>query len=239
MTPLVTAPARGYTDYQRLENWDSGVVWVLPCALGNATIFSPILDCSRFAYVGGHVYDANNQHIETYSWYSDKDATVTLGQRSFVVNSNVTTAAQLRLPNLGPFLQVRLAAIAAGLFQPCGALVFTNRPHPLEFVPSSPVLISRQVAALGAGATDTLYPSDYYAGPVSVWVQPSNAAFQFALKGADPAGTDVFFDFRPLPVGNSTFNLVTPPGLWYVQVTNGGAAGSYYLSVRHPTTGST
>ncbi len=25
MTPLVTAPARGYTDYQRLENWDSGV----------------------------------------------------------------------------------------------------------------------------------------------------------------------------------------------------------------------
>lgn len=241
MSPLVAAPSRGYADWQRVDNWDSPTLWNVTPSIGNAIVQSPIIDVSRFAYLSGVMEEDTSQCVVDLRWLSASSGGSFIGFRTFVLSTLIPNFAYVRVPNLGPFLQIQVSPIAAANFEFSATLLGTNRVHPLEFIPRNPTLIDKQAQTVGAGAAATVYPGDYYAGPMRIWAT-CGATYSWALYFLNTVGVWDFVEQIQTQGAsvNSSVNTVAPPGAWRVVLTNTGAANAnYWLCATPSTTGAT
>lgn len=237
MSPLVSAPQRGYQDWQRVENWDTGSLWSLAVTNVTANQVSPILDVSRSAYLGGTVSESLSQSRLVLQWFLDAAGTIPVASRSFTLSSTVSQQAQMRVPNLGPFVQLTTVSLTGAAYSPTVQVFGTNRFHPLEFIPGLPVVLSIVTGALAASATNTYVPSDYYAGPVSLNTSCANA-LTVSLQSLNFAAVwDPVAVWNTAAGANAQQNVIAPPGAWRVQVTNQ-AASATTVNV-HATTSAT
>lgn len=237
---LSSPPLRGFPDYQRLVNRDSGPVYDYSPVLGNATIDLGVQDCSRYGYLGGQITDVVSSHLIQFTWYADVAHTKIIGIRELVISKNMGGGAFLRLVNLGPFVQVKLFPLGVANFKAQGVLFFTDRYHPLEFIPTTPTLINIANDPIGAGATNTYNPGDYYAGPVRIAMFASITPSQFAVQRVDSTGALNPVDVTAPVVSTWTvITTVVPAGAWQMLVTNQSAgAGSVHVHVTPSMTGS-
>jgi hypothetical protein len=241
MCPLIAAPNRGYSDYQRISNYDSGSLFSFGGVTRNASIASGIFDVSRFGYLGGTLQESQSQCDVLLQWFLDANGTITVAQREFILSSLIPARAQIRLPNLGPFCQ-QIVSPVGGVNYTCACQLFaTNRVHPLEFIPRNAIVVDQQNASLGASANVGVYPNDYYAGPVGVWFEcGQNAAWAVETLLSNNVW-DVLFNSATIAGATNTYTeIVTPPGAWRAIVGNSTAvATTFNLAFTPTTTGST
>lgn len=236
---LAPAGARGYAAWQRIANYDGPIVWQANQNPGTTGQTSPVLDCSRYAYVGGQLGESSSQALWTFNWYADAGGVTQIASRQFVLYFR-TEFAQIRLPNLGPFLKITIAPIPnGGTIASTGVIFFTNRVHPLEFIPTNPGLISQQATAINANTTNIYFPSDYYAGPVSVWASTNYAT---GLVDMDQMATDGTWQtvnqYKITTNGPVQQVMIAPAGAWRVAIQNSTASAStFYLAVTPSVTG--
>lgn len=240
MSPLVSAPARGYPDWQRIDNYDTPVEWSQTLTSASSPINSPALDTSRFAYLGGYIQCTAGTMLVLITWCADQALTTQLGSRRFVLSGSIGALAQLRLPNLGPFVQITVQSAAGGSYTVAAQVILTNRVHPLEFIPENALLIDQQGTTLGANATVTTFIGDYYAGPVSMFVS-SGQIFNVTAQYITITGATHAFFQEANQAANVAFNFgfVAPPGAWNVAVANTTAVATvFFLAVTPSVTGS-
>jgi hypothetical protein len=237
--PLVSAPNRGYADYQRVGNYDTEDIWSAQITNQAVEQISPILDVSRFAYLGlyANIGGSPGNAFIVLEWYMDAAASNLVGTRVLSLATQISTY-QSRIVNLGPFLIINVAPMGGnltGFFQAFAS----NRVYPLELVPVNPVLIDQQHIAIAANGTATLYPSDYFAGPMQVAFNAPSAN-SFAQVAYLSAGNtwDVTYSTPLIAAGVwSVANTVAPVGAWRVFIVNGTSAAFYYLIVTPSVTG--
>lgn len=237
---LSAPPQRGFTDFQRTGPWDSGILWQDNTLLSGATITTGTLDVSRWAYVAGLDSLGAGSAYATYSWYADSAASNLVGQMIIPLTANCG-AAQLRLPNLGPFLKISWTAPLAQQFSHQSVLFGTNRFHPLSFIPIRGMLVNSQGQAVGANSSIQVYPVSYYAGPILIQVDPTFASaevvLQVMLTDASWVTGDILF---PAANASSDYRTIAPFGAWRLNVlNNSAAAGTFGLVCLCPFTGST
>lgn len=237
--PLVATPNRGYADWQRVSNWDSGTLYSTPGGVNITTDQTPILDVSRYAYLAGwDQISGIPVQVDIY-WYGDKAQTVSFGHRLFVLDPNNQGVAQYRIPNLGPYVQIVWTRIGPGSFQhPC-SIMATNRFHPLEFIPVLPTLIDLQGLTLPAGSS-FYYPGGYYAGPLQVFANSFPANSFLAMQVLNSAGGwDTMLSMGGL-AANAAFQWIAPAGGWRLAALAVAASTPNTILVAVPTlTGST
>lgn len=228
MSPLAPSGARGYADYQRLDNWDSGVLWNEATGIVNTQINSPVLDVSRYAYLTGYAICGQNGLTVQIQWTMDAAQQVLAGSRSFTLTQPISGPMQFRIPNLGPFAQLLLTPFGGAAYSLNVNAGATNRVHPLEFIPANPAILDGQGVALPASGTVITYPTDYYAGPLSIDFTPGVAAW-LTLDVLTSAGAWHRMYLMSGAAGSETvFTWVTPPGAWRMNVINQGAAASTF-----------
>jgi hypothetical protein len=240
MSPLAPANS-GYPDGQRVENWDTQILYHDGGLNVNTSIQTGLLNVSRYAYLGGFDQAATLSLQATFLWYSDNVNFIPVGSRTFVLDSNINSRAQYRLPNLGPWATIVWTNITNGTPTHSSQIFATNREHPLEFIPAHVDLVNIQGSAIAGTTTQTVYSSDYYAGPVDVWFEAPAASWLLSFFYLDIHDNWVEFFQTPQSTAASDlqYKVVTPPGAWRVKVSNLNAAGgTYYLNVRQSQTGS-
>lgn len=231
----------GYPDGQRVQNWDGPILWNHDTGPTTTDVTSPVMDVSRFAYLCGNLSASQGNPDIIIDWYLDSAATIPVGGRSFAMSVNVGGGAQLRIPNLGPYVQITLAQAIVGTYRVVAYIFATNRVYALDFLPGGPLLIDQQDVTLGAGATAVLYPTGYYAGPVQIWTDiaaPSLLSMQALVAGS---GWDyIAQQSAPSTPSQVVYEWVAPSGAWRINFTNTGSSpAGYYLAVIPSLTGST
>lgn len=221
MSPLIGAPNRGYADYQRLENFDSGVLLRVATPIQNSQYTSAVLDMSRYAYLGGLMScGTGGIGLVVITWWADAAATILLGERAFTMNNQMGNAAQLRLPNLGPFVIIQCNAIGAGTYQFNATVIGTNRVHPLEMIPLTSLLLDwNQSFPVG---TTSVFHTSYYAGPALVTAVLPSSGVGISLSHSDSAGTPQQYDQLNVVTGAAVQRFITsvPEGICWANVIN-------------------
>lgn len=241
MSPLVSSPNRGYADYQRTVNYDTDLLFQYSGAGDALTHTSPTIDVSRFAYLCGSATQATNVSLMTFNWSTEFSPFVPDVVNEFTVTPLIFNPMQFRVPALAAFVQVVISPIAALTYQNNYTVWASNRITPYQFVPSGQTVIDQQNSAIGAGATVTLYPTDYWAGPTTVWwISPPANGF-LGFQSVSQSNTwDQFWGVSTTNAGAYfQFQVTMPAGAWRAQVVTTGAAGTYYLAVVPSLTGST
>lgn len=239
MSPLAPVASRGYPDGQRIQNWD------LPSLYVNATVgasggeSSAILDVSRYGYLAGWDQVGNLPVHFTPTWFNDQAGTQDIGSFDWTYSPLITNPAQLRIPNLGPWVQLTWLPMTAGTWNHTVRMIATNRFHPLPFIPTQQVLIDQQNAAIASLATVTLYPTDFYAGPCSVFTNCANASSVIFETLTTSNVWDRFYQVNPAAATVNDFGVTMPPGSWRCRFINGAAsATTFYCVVTPSLTGS-
>jgi len=240
MSPIQVTPNRGYADWQRISNFDSGILYSVTTPGNNAAGTSPTLDVSRYAFLGGQMGSILNVSQCNFQWFSDAATSITVGQQAMVFHPNVLNSARLRLVNMGPFLKTTLQPAGGGNYQMAASLFGTNRDSPLPLLPQFGLVLSSVSVGIGAGANVNVYPTDYYAGPVTVDCLSAGGGVQFTANAWLPTGVSTFISETLTPaagvVGKLTFTA--PAYAWFITVNNPGAANTYWLSCAPTLTGS-
>lgn len=156
----------GYQDYQRASQWGSGVAVFSLTGAQNGVVSTGALNMSGYGslYIFGSV--ADNNVTFTATWYLDQALTVPCGVRHSKVLQNVVNAQQATWPQFGPWCQVVFTPPAGvPVWTPTIRMLASNRTPGSPFMPTNSSLIDSSGSLL-AGASVTLYPSDFYAGPI-------------------------------------------------------------------------
>jgi hypothetical protein len=239
MSPLALPPTRGYADWQRVENYDSPLLFNATSPGNFAPFVFGVQDVSRFGYLGGRMQEQTSQSLANIAWFADPAATELMSYRAVAFTSNILNLAQLRFPNLGPFVRLTSQAFGATNYSLNAQLFGTNRIHPLELIPAFGVIIDQQGVVLPASGAVTLYPSDYYAGPARLVVSASQV-YTWELQWLSTTGNWDIIDNQSNIAANVTTeqSIVTPPGAWRLIILNAtAAAGIYFAAVTPSTTG--
>ena len=220
MSPLIAPPSRGYADMQRIANYDSPVLFSENFASHPGNAATPVLDVSRYAYIGGTdaVFTLDVQL--SFSWWMDAAGTIAAGTRIFQMTPNIANPAQYRLPNLGPFVTITYTPLTAGTWQHTCELIGTNRQHPLEFIPTQWRILYSNAVSIPASGSETLYPTDFYAGPMAVFTNTTQVC-AVSLQAENTSGTWERLEALTTVVStNALTTWVAPPGAWRIQVVN-------------------
>jgi hypothetical protein len=241
MSPVLGAGGVGYDDYQRIQNYDSAILYSFTAPPSNSTLDSAVIPVLRWSYLEGILTPNTNASQLTFTWTSDAAGFDTIGVRKFNISPLITNPMQFRLSNLGPYVQIEQAPIA-GLNWGCsGAMFGGNRQSLLEAIPQQPLVMNVQAATVGAVTQVFFYPTDYFAGPATLWYQSQFATGFIALQFLDATGTWDYV-WQSATVGallQNTALITLPLGAWRISSQNTtGAAGNFYLGLVHSTTGS-
>lgn len=237
--PLMSAPSRGYTDWQRVENWDSGVLFSNNGAAAITGDGTGLLDVSRYAYLSGFDEVTGGNVQATYAWFADAAGLVGCGGRTIMFEGQNSRQAQYRLPNLGPYVQIGWQLATGASFNHTCVIMATNRAHPLEMIPGNSLLIYESNFNLPAGDT-FLYPGTMYTGPVQIWTHALGASVILVLQMMLSNGTYDAMIQLPGANGEQVFNWTAPQGAWRLRVANSGAAvPGVYLMATASLTGAT
>lgn len=217
----MSPPLRGYTDEQRVENYDTNELYNVTVTNQVAFPASPVLDVSRFAYIAGTLQNTQAASYIELGWWLDEGETIFAGGRQFALHANITAYAQVRIPNLGPFLNINQVPIQGAAYSSTAVWYASNRVYPIEFTPLTPMLMSVQNFALGASQTVSFYPTTYYAGPTQFGMFCTEAA-GLAFQTFSTNGTWDYFNQGVSVPTNIWYNqlVTTPPGAWRVTVNN-------------------
>lgn len=240
MSPIAQPPSRGYNDWQRIGNYDTGLLYQNTLTNSNANFLGPILDVSRFAYLSGTMNETQSMSTVAVQWYSDDIQTQFMGQVELTLVSNIVPVAQLRVPNLGPFCVVEQSVIGVTRYTSTVNIFATNRVHPLELIPQFAPMIDRQAQPLGASSSAIDYPNGYYSGPAQLAVNCTQNV-QVAVRILSIVGTWDICWASPVITANNWFTAVfyAPLSAWRVETINQTAvAATYYTIVLPATTGS-
>lgn len=230
----------GYPDGQRVQNYDGPLQVDQQYNGAAASWVSAVFDCSRYARSAGFMWVGSGTAQVQLSWFADAAGTVTLGSRTFLLDQWVTNGGQFRIPNLGPFVSISVQSLTANPYSYHVQMFQTNRESELEFIPSQRSLIWLPSTTLGAGVTQNLHPTDYYAGPVKVAVQFSaGTASLFVYFLNAQGGYDQAYA-QNQPALDSILDFLVPAGAWYVAIKNTGTGSALFVvSVQHSQSGST
>lgn len=245
MCPLIAAPARGYADFQRLENYDSGVLYSDTGTIPNPTFTVGPFDVSRYAYLGGREQSTGGFIKVTINWWQDAAATVLAGSRSYNLtqSTNTPNPAQIRFPNLGPFVTLTYTKLGGSVATHLASIFATNRVYAYEFTPQTPVLIEAVGGTVGAGGLEQFFPASYYAGPIRIWLDVNGTGLGWTLQLETGVGFgDALEQVNTnTVVGNTAVDTIAPPGAWSISVYSAPAAPQtgFELSVQQSMTGST
>jgi hypothetical protein len=239
--PINAAPQRGYQDWGRVNDWDSPLIYSVGRLATQNSDVSGVIDVSRYGYIAGYNLVLTTTALLTASWFSDAAGTVLVGTRQILLHPNMAGAAQLRMPNMGPFVQLAWAGSGGGNFGNTARLFATNRYSPLELIPNSPQLMARNAVAIGAATNVNVFPFGYYAGPVSCVASSASGGVTFTPQTMDTGGNIVNFSATTTPAAGTLaqFAFVAPPGAWWIIVINPGAATNYSITAIQSMTGST
>jgi hypothetical protein len=239
MSPIQEPPNRGYADWQRVSNYDTDLIWNITPVSGHAPIVSPIIDVSRFLALGGAIGEQQSSSLWTFQWYADDAGAIPVGARRFTTTINISSGATVRIPNLGPWVQITIAPLTGASFLPYVRLTATNRDLPIDFVPIDSQLIVRANQVIGAAASQDCWPETHFAGPIRIWGLPLAAGIVYSVQSLNTvAAFDIVDEIRPAANVDFSITTVAPTSAWKVLVTNAGAATNYYLSVTPSLTGS-
>lgn len=229
----------GYSDYQRIVNWDGPVIWEILTKAVTGEAESAIADCSRYGYILGRAFLTGEPFRLTFRWFLDEGATKPIGERWVELDPNIGQPAQLRIPNMGPWVQVHLEGKEGA--SKCTATIrlgLTNRTDPLLVIPRQPLLLARNKAAADPEA-DTFYPTDYYAGPALCHIEDEGQNVRCFLEVATGPGIVSTADLIESPAGPifTDQKIILPPGMW--RITGISAVGkTFALRVTASYTGS-
>ena len=231
-------PLRGYDDWQRTVNYDSGALY------NNAAISTPPivtvlgLNMSRYACVGGEISCATGAMNVALLWSVDSLQTEPVATRNFVLIPNNNLIAQINIPNLGPFLRARFISITGGVSTGSALLIGTNRELPYQMIPNDVVLIPDTTTNVPANGSVAVYPNDYYAGPVRLDVNPAAAgAYQIQYLNTANVWTNMFI-YTPAVGAETVIQSQTPMGAWRVLIQNLTAgAANFILNMAYSPTG--
>lgn len=230
----------GYPDGQRVQNFTGPELFAENAIALPAQVQSGALDVSRYAYISGFIQAQNNIPIAvTLAWYADQNLTILIALRRFVVSGSIPNPAQLKIANLGPWCQASFAPIGGTSQLSCG-LWGSNIPSPLEFTPTNAQLISKSNVTTGPGVGTFYYPTDYYAGPIRVWLYGSGTGVNWTMAVINTDGTQSTVDQSQNAVnGEISMSTVAPPGAWNMEVeTVGSGNTTFYFAVTPSATGS-
>ena len=240
MSPLANAPNRGYGDWQRIVDWDSPILFHESGVTHNADFATPVMDVSRFAYLGGIDFVQVNNCAVAVAWFADAGATELVGERVFILGMTMQTPAQYRMPNLGPFVQLQYLRIAGVSFTHSCFLFGTNRQHPLEAVPAIASFLLSASGTVANGFSVQGNPENYYAGPALAYFSTPAANWSLQFKTIDSNNASYTFDTIVTTGNNTRFTTVVPFGYWFVSINNqSGASGNFSLVMSASETGST
>lgn len=222
----------GFQDWQRHSGWDSSLFVAssnLVVPPGGYT--SGRLDMRQWERIAGSMKSPTNLVQVSFNWYASPTAVQSIASRTMLVRPETIGLCAFSLPNWGPFLEVTVGAAGAVGFTLYAYLFGTNRTPESEFVPQGPDLINQHAAPIGAAATITLHPT-FYAGRVHVWFFGTLSMTVIVRRYLDLAGTVGYVEeYTALPAATDEhFELVVPPGSWWIDVQNPGAATTYYLT---------
>jgi hypothetical protein len=148
------------------------------------------------------------------------------------LNSLIVSQNLLRMPNQGPYLYMTFkpfvgpCPLAANLFA-------SNVGSSLQEIPADTILTDEKDQTLNARTSTTIYPDDYFAGPVRAYLS-APAGVSATFYGADL--TDQFWALDSMGPGSVT--TITPMGTWMTVITNNTYAPvKYTLSVTPSVTG--
>lgn len=241
MSPLVSLPARGYPDWQRIDNYDTGVLAALTLA-GVGPVTSGVLDVSRFACLSAVCTPAvGSDVVFSAQWWADVAATIPMGSRNIVFGSGINHAATFIIPNLGPFVTTSLLGAGGVAANGSCDVIATNRQHTNETISASPLPISRQPILVGAGAAVDVFPLDYCSGAMQMWLTADQlAVVEIRAFDTNNADTPVFVFDQVAANTNFRATFVAPTGLWYLFLQNlGGVTAHFFVTVIQSPTGST
>lgn len=219
--PLGSGPV-GYSDWQRISNWDGPVIWELLTKAITGEAESAVIDSSRYGYIGGRAFITAEPFRLSFTWYADKAATKPLGERWVEIDPNITQPVQLRIPNMGPFVKVALLG-KEGTSKGIATLrlYLTNRVDPLQLIPRQVLLLTHRKEA-GDPELVTVYPTDYFAGPVTCHIETEGAGTNAFLEVERGPGIWATTDLMQVPATTTfgTQRLIVPPGAWRLTVSS-------------------
>lgn len=216
----------GYPDGQRIQNWDGVLGWNLPIQAVPNPLTSPVMDVSRYASVAGQMQCPVGQALLTFTWYADQARTLQLGARQIVLSANIASIGNYLLPNMGPFLQVQVVSIGAGVANVALTVSPSNRQRVLELLPQFPAQVTITNETLAANATNTHYPQEYVAGPVYCHAT-ANQAWTLRLEYLNNAGVwTTLFALIETAAGVFFGSFPVPLGAWRIDVQNNTATAT-------------
>jgi len=237
MSPLVAAPVRGYPDWQRIDNYDTGVLWPVNVVGSGAIQLSPILDVSRFARSCIQVGVGVNSVTLVAQWYADDAGVTVVGERDIVLAAGMPTF-QLALVNMGPFVRLAYEPFGGNATNITSAMFASNREFVSEMVPRQSLLINIQGAALAANSNIAAVVVDNYAGPATLFASTTQQ-FEVAVETFTEGGTwDFTTSVNIQPIGSYNTVVVLPCGSNRAHIYNTSAAAmTYDLSLVASNTG--
>lgn len=233
--------AEGYSDYQRIVNWDGPLVWEILTKAITGEANSGVINCARYGYIAGRVSLTGEDFQLRMEWFSDEAATKQLGQMVMTLSPSVQNPAQLRIPNMGPWVRVVLEGKeGAAKCTATARLFLSNRIHPLQLIPVAP-MIFRSTHTYAVSENLFIGPFDYYAGPAEVNYETNVAGTVTLVLEAEPApGVVVAFcilRFTEAQLSGQA-KVIIPPGMWRIRVANGAGERTINVNVTASLTGS-
>jgi hypothetical protein len=238
--PLGAGPA-GYPDWRRIVDWDGPVVWEILTKAITGEAESGVIDCSRYGYIGGRAFCTPEPLQLRLEWFADQAATKPVGQWLMVISPLVANPAQLRIPNMGPFVRVHLEGKEGTTKSTATVRLYvTNRIHPLQLIPVNSVIV-HSALAYAEGESKFVTPTDYYAGPVEVNYE-SNVGAATAVVVEMEVQPGVLAACPILRFGatvpSAQQKIILPAGAFRLHIANEGAARSINVNLQTSLTGS-
>jgi hypothetical protein len=233
--PLLASPNRGYADWQRIQNYDSGSLLSVSRLLSATPVLLPAIDVSRYLAIGGTIDPANAAMLVTFNWYLDVGLTELVGTRSMTIDVHFDLPPCFRLPNLGPFLQLTVQTLG-GVGQVSVSLFATNREAAYDLVPQTPTLLNEIGVTIAGGASGTFYPSCPFCGPAELFVYGPES-YEWAINVLTVAPSYTNFAFGAQAGGDPINQIVLLPfSACNVTVTNASGTSAAYDVVLVPST---
>jgi hypothetical protein len=195
-------------------------------ALGSETKTYPV---SEYRNVGGAIgLDPEGPFSRgtiKFRWTSDAAGERQVGAQGIPMTSLIISNYLLNIPNLGAYLRVEYKPY----FGPNPITMNLFGTNVDRTLPGDTILIEDTDRAVGAQATYTVYPCDYFAGQVSVYFEAVRTEVIAGVPALVPVpearvtfyAVNLTDDNRKmLTMGPGRASVITPMGTWFCVVWN-------------------
>jgi hypothetical protein len=186
-------------------------------------------DVSEYRNVGGAIglnpEGPVSHGTVTFRWTSDAAGTRQVGVQGIPLTSLIVSNYQLNIPNLGPYLHVEYKPYVG----PNPITLNLSGTNVDRTLPGDTILIEDTDRVVGAQATYTVYPCDYFAGTVGLYFEAVRTEMIGGLPALVPVpdaratfyAVNLTDDNRKmLAMGPGRATAITPMGTWFCVIWN-------------------